>query len=226
MYAVCAADRDNRAVPVHGKRRFGANRGGATPRTGTARLRAGTTFRYAQRMADKGNIYLIGPMGAGKTAVGKQLALQLGLEFLDADAEIERRTGVDIAYIFEKEGEAGFRERERNMIAELSELRQTVIATGGGAVLDPGTRGRLVATGTVIYLRTTIEEQLRRTGQSRKRPLLNTENPRAVLERLRTEREPIYDETADIRLDTTGRRVARVAATLKRLIEERRALQT
>lgn len=177
-------------------------------------------------MADKGNIYLIGPMGAGKTAVGKRLAQQLGLDFLDADAEIERRTGVDIGYIFEKEGEAGFRERERNMIAELSELRETVIATGGGAILDPGNRARLVATGTVIYLRTSIEEQLRRTGQSRKRPLLNTEDPRAVLERLRAERGPIYDETADIRLDTTGRRVARVAATLKRLIEERRALQT
>ncbi len=220
------ADRDNHDLAVYGKRRFGASRGGGPLWTGTARLRAGTTFRYAQRMPDKGNIYLIGPMGAGKTAVGKQLALQLGLEFLDADAEIERRTGVDIGYIFEKEGEAGFRERERNMIAELSELRQTVIATGGGAVLDPGTRARLVATGTVIYLRTSIEEQLRRTGQSRKRPLLNTENPRAVLERLRSEREPIYDETADIRLDTTGRRVARVAATLKRLIEERRALQT
>ena len=189
-------------------------------------LRATGKFLYAQRMADKGNIYLIGPMGAGKTAVGKQLAQQLGLEFLDADAEIERRTGVDIGYIFEKEGEAGFRERERSMIAELSELRETVIATGGGAILDPGNRARLVATGTVIYLRTSIEEQLRRTGQSRKRPLLNTENPRAVLERLRAERGPIYDETADIRLDTTGRRVARVAAMLKRLIEERRALQT
>ncbi len=176
-------------------------------------------------MADKGNIYLIGPMGAGKTAVGRQLAQQLGLEFLDADAEIERRTGVDIGYIFEKEGEAGFREREKNMIAELSERRQTVIATGGGAILDPGNRARLVATGTVIYLRTSIEEQLRRTGQSRKRPLLNTGNPRAVLESLRAEREPIYEETADIRLDTRGRRVARVAATLKRLIEERRALQ-
>ena len=176
-------------------------------------------------MADKGNIYLIGPMGAGKTAVGKQLAQQLGLDFFDADAEIERRTGVDIAFIFEKEGEAGFRAREKNMIAELSELRQSVIATGGGAILDAGTRARLVSTGTVIYLKTSIEEQLKRTGQSRKRPLLNTADPRAVLERLRAERGPIYDEAADIRLDTTGRRVTRVAATLKRLIEERRALQ-
>ncbi|WP_428100421.1 shikimate kinase AroK [Candidatus Rariloculus sp.] len=176
-------------------------------------------------MADKGNIYLIGPMGVGKTAVGKQLALKLGLEFFDADAEIARRTGVDIAYIFEKEGEAGFREREKNMIAELSALGRSVIATGGGAILDSGTRARLAATGTVIYLRTSIDEQVRRTAQTRKRPLLNTANPRAVLERLRAEREPLYDETADIRFDTTGHRVARVAAAIQKLLEERRALQ-
>lgn len=170
-------------------------------------------------------VYLIGPMGAGKTAVGRQLARELGLSFVDADEEIEKRTGVDIPYIFEKEGEAGFRRREQAVIAELCERPDIVLSTGGGAVLSRATRDRLAATGIVVYLRTDIDEQLRRTGRSKNRPLLLSGEPRDVLERLTAERDPLYEEIADIQIDTTGRRVKQVAAMLKREIEQRAALQ-
>jgi shikimate kinase len=168
------------------------------------------------------NVYLIGPMGAGKTAVGRYVAKQLGLTFYDSDHEIQTRTGVDIPYIFEKEGEAGFREREREAIAALTQLDGIVLATGGGVILDPRNRERLKATGTVVYLDTSIDEQLRRTGRTRNRPLLNTDDPRAVLTKLREIREPLYSATADIQIDTTGRRVRTVALMVCELIEERR----
>lgn len=170
-------------------------------------------------------IYLIGPMGAGKTAVGRQLAKELGLGFIDADVEMEKRTGVDIPYIFEKEGEAGFRRREQVLIAELCELPDIVLSTGGGAILSDSTRQRLKSTGTVIYLHTTIDELLRRTAQSKNRPLLATGNRRETLEQLLSERGQLYEEIADIRVETTGRRVKTVAAMLKTEIERRAALQ-
>ncbi len=163
----------------------------------------------------KGNLYLIGPMGSGKTAVGKRLAAVLGKQFFDSDAEIERRTGVDIRYIFEKEGEQRFREREREVIADLAALDGVVVATGGGAVLDPANRERLARTGTVVYLQATVDAQLQRTKPSRSRPLLMNDDPRAVLERLFAIREPLYDEIADIRVDTTGRQVRAVAADVR-----------
>ena len=118
------------------------------------------------------NIYLVGPMGSGKSAVGRRLATLLDLKFVDSDAEIERRTGVDIRYIFEKEGEARFREREREVIAELTALEDVVLATGGGAVLDPRNRERLKSTGTVVYLQASVDTQLDRTRRGRNRPLL------------------------------------------------------
>lgn len=166
-------------------------------------------------------------MGSGKTAVGRELARALGMEFLDSDAEIEQRTGVDIAYIFEREGEAGFRARERDMIHELTERAGIVLATGGGVVLDEHNRSRLATMGTVVYLRTSVDEQLKRTRRSRTRPLLNTEDPRAVLERLAAERGPLYERIADICVDTTGRRVRAVAAAVKKHLgdEHVRALQ-
>src|SRR5688572_20037772 len=108
-------------------------------------------------MLGQRNVYLIGPMGSGKTAVGRRLATLLGKHFLDSDAEIEKRTGVDVRYIFEKEGEARFRVREREVIADLTALDGVVVATGGGVVLDAANRERLVATGTVVYLETNIE---------------------------------------------------------------------
>jgi shikimate kinase len=160
-------------------------------------------------------LYLIGPMGSGKTAVAKRLATLLGKEFLDSDAEIEKRTGVDIRFIFEKEGEARFRAREREVIADLTTLQGIVLATGGGAVLDAGSRGRLAENGTVVYLRTTVDAQLQRTQPSRNRPLLMGDDPRAVLERLQAIRQPLYEEIADIVVDTTGRRVRAVAAEIR-----------
>ena len=160
-------------------------------------------------------------MGAGKTAVGRQLASKLGLRFFDSDHEIEARTGVDIPYIFEKEGERGFREREREVIVELTTMTSIVLATGGGAVLDASTRARLHETGTVVYLDASIEQQLHRTGRSPTRPLLMTGDPRTVLTELRAMRAPLYDEIADIRIDTTGKRVGNVVSLPERELAQR-----
>ncbi len=168
----------------------------------------------------KANLYLIGPMGSGKTAVGRRLAALLGKEFLDSDAEIEKRTGVDIRYIFEKEGEARFREREREVIADLTALEGVIVATGGGAVLDPANRARLASTGTVVYLQASVDTQLMRTKPGRSRPLLLNADPRAVLERLMSIRQPLYEEIADIRVDTSGKRVRAVAVSVRDLLDE------
>ena len=167
----------------------------------------------------KANLYLIGPMGSGKTAVGRRLAVLLGKDFFDSDAEIERRTGVDIRYIFEKEGEARFREREREVIADLTKLEGVIVATGGGAVLDPATRARLASTGTVVYLEANVDTQLMRTKPGRNRPLLMNDDPRAVLERLMSIRRPLYEEIAHIRVETSGKRVRAVAASVREMLD-------
>lgn len=164
------------------------------------------------------NIYLVGPMGSGKSAVGRRLASQLGLEFLDSDAVIEERTGVDISYIFEKEGEAGFRQRETAIIAELTKLDGIVLATGGGAAEDPDSRNRLAANGTVVYLYTSVPEQQRRTRKSRNRPLLNNGDPAEILEQLMQKRDPQYREIAELVIETDGRQVAAVARELERAL--------
>lgn len=161
------------------------------------------------------NIYLVGPMGSGKTAVGRRLAALLDKQFLDTDAEIEKRTGVDVRYIFEKEGEARFRAREREVIAELTGLDGVVVATGGGAVLDPQNRERLAATGTVVYLETSVDALVQRTRSNKTRPLLMNADPRGVLERLMTARQPLYEEVADLKVKTTGRTVRAVAADIR-----------
>lgn len=150
-------------------------------------------------------------MGSGKTAVGRQLAERLGLPFADSDAEIEVRTGVDVAYIFEREGEAGFRVRERDMIDELTRREGIVLATGGGAILLPENRERLSVRGTVVFLDATIEQQLQRTRRGRHRPLLATADPRARLEELMSVREPLYRSIAAITIRTDGRRLSSVA---------------
>ena len=156
-------------------------------------------------------IFLVGPMGAGKSAVGRQLARLLHLEFIDSDEEIETRTGVDIPFIFEKEGEEGFRKREVKVIDELSQKDGIVLATGGGAITDSDSRNRLGARGYVVYLYTSVKQQLDRTQRGRHRPMLDNENPEKLLEELMKIRDPLYREVADLIVDTDGRRVTTVA---------------
>jgi len=169
------------------------------------------------------NVFLVGPMGSGKSAVGRQLAGRLGLEFRDSDTEVEARTGVDIPYIFDREGEAGFRVREREVLDELTQLPQLVLATGGGAVLDHDNRARLRSRGCVVYLRTSVNQQLARTRRSANRPLLNTPDPRGTLERLMQVRSPLYEQTADLTVDTDGRRVRSVVDEIERALAEARS---
>ena len=157
------------------------------------------------------NVYLIGPMGSGKSAVGRRLAKLLQRAFYDSDDEIELRTGVDIGFIFEKEGEAGFRDRETCVIQELTQLTDVVIATGGGSILRPENRACLTRNGTVIYLSTTVEQQLKRTTGRGNRPLLDNDNPEQVLKDLAAVRNPIYQELADITVATDNLHVYRVA---------------
>lgn len=160
------------------------------------------------------NVFLVGPMGAGKSAVGRQLARMLHLTFMDSDEEVESRTGVDIAFIFEKEGEDGFRKRESKAIDDLTNRDGVVLATGGGAIADPQNRSNLGARGYVVYLRTSVDQQLSRTRHGRDRPLLENGDRRATLEALLAEREPLYYEIADLTVDTDGRKVNAVASEI------------
>jgi shikimate kinase len=153
----------------------------------------------------KPNIFLIGPMGVGKTTIGRHLARSLGLEFIDSDHVIEEKSGADIPWIFDIEGEAGFRRRERAAIEELTRRHGIVLATGGGAVLDRDNRADLDRHGTVVYLQASVDKILARTGKSRYRPLLQTVDPRARVEQILAEREPLYREIADIIVDTDRR---------------------
>jgi shikimate kinase len=157
------------------------------------------------------NIFLVGPMGAGKSAVGRQLARTLHLSFVDSDDEVESRTGVDIPFIFEKEGEAGFRKRESAAIDDLTKMDGVVLATGGGAILSPDNRSHLGGRGLVVYLYTTVAQQVARTEKGRQRPLLESGDPRDILEALLLERDPLYRDVADLVVETDGRRVHAVA---------------
>lgn len=168
-------------------------------------------------MDTNGNIFLVGLMGTGKTTIGKQLAKQLGKTFIDADQELERRTGVSIPHIFDLEGEAGFRQRETNLLAELAVRPNIVLATGGGVVLNPANRHCLKANGTVVYLRASIDELVNRTRQDRNRPLLQTQDPRARFTELEQMRAPLYAEIADITLDTGTRPLH---AVLQQLVQQ------
>lgn len=174
-------------------------------------------------MLNAGNIILVGPMGSGKSAVGRLLAQRLGLTLVDSDAEIEARTGVDISYIFEREGEAGFRVREAEVIDEITQREGLLVATGGGAVLDPQTRERLRDRGCVVYLRTSVDQQLARTRRNSLRPLLMNPDPRGTLERLMHERAALYEEVADVTVDTDGRKVATVVGEILRQLESARS---
>lgn len=148
------------------------------------------------------NIFLVGLMGSGKTTVGKLLSKQLRRPFYDSDHEIVRRTGVVIPMIFEVEGEVGFRKREEQILLQLTQQEGIVLATGGGAVLSATNRDQLKQRGTVIYLRGTIDELWQRTRHDRNRPLLQTQDPKASLRDLYTQRDPLYREIADLVVDT------------------------
>jgi len=162
-------------------------------------------------MLSKGNVFLIGPMGSGKTAVGRHLARMLRFAFYDSDADIEARTGVDIAFIFEKEGEPGFRVREKESIERLTRLDSIVLATGGGAVIEEDNRRVLAERGVVVYLATSIDQQLERTRHARHRPLLNGIDPERKLHELMQRRAILYAQIADFTVSTDGRRVQLVA---------------
>lgn len=150
------------------------------------------------------SVFLVGPMGAGKTTVGRQLAVALGYSFVDSDHEIEARTGADIPWIFQVEGEDGFRRREAQAIDDLTQRRHIVLATGGGAVLRPENRTALRERGFVVYLSASIDQLLARTARDRNRPLLRTDDRRGVFERLLAERESLYREVAHLEVDTNA----------------------
>jgi shikimate kinase len=170
-------------------------------------------------MLSKRNIFLIGPMGSGKSAVGRHLARLLRLSFHDSDADIETKTGVDVAFIFEKEGEAGFRVRERESIDRLTRLEGVVIATGGGAVIHPDNRRALAERGVVVYLETSVDQQLERTRHGKHRPLLNDTDPKTKLSELMRQRALLYMEIADLTVSTDGRRVQLVAEEIYREVQ-------
>ncbi|UAW98719.1 shikimate kinase AroK [Halopseudomonas nanhaiensis] len=151
------------------------------------------------------NVFLIGPMGAGKSTIGRLLARELKYPFKDSDREIEARTGADIPWIFDVEGEEGFRQREEAMIAELTAENGIVLATGGGVVMRPANRKALAEGGLVVYLRTSVEQQLQRTAKDRQRPLLQNADPEKVLRELMAKRDPLYREIADLIIDTDQR---------------------
>ena len=153
-------------------------------------------------MAEKRNIFLIGPMGAGKSTIGRHLAQMLHLDFHDSDQEIEKRTGADIAWVFDVEGEEGFRKRETTVISDLSEMQGIVLATGGGSIQSKEIRNFLSARGFVVYLETTIDKQVARTQRDKRRPLLQVDDPREVLETLAKTRNPLYEEIADVVVKT------------------------
>ena len=166
------------------------------------------------------NVFLVGLMGAGKTTIGRILARKLGLRFVDSDHEIEARTGASIPWIFEIEGEPSFRRREADVIRELTGQQDLVLATGGGAVLDPDNRAHLRARGTVIYLRTTVNSILQRTAHDKNRPLLQTADPRKKLEELMAVRDPLYLEIADIVIDTGRPNVQSMVLTILNQLEK------
>ena len=171
-------------------------------------------------MLGKRNVILVGPMGAGKSTIGRQLAGILNYDFYDSDHEIEARTGADIPWIFDVEGEEGFRKREAAMIDELTQLDGIVLATGGGAVTRDENRSNLTSRGVVVYLKTSVEQQLERTARDRNRPLLQTEEPRKVLTELMQVRDPLYEEVADIVVNTGEGGVREVAQKIASLVTE------
>jgi shikimate kinase len=166
------------------------------------------------------NIFLIGPMGAGKSSVGKYLAEQLDMDFYDTDEEIEKRTGVDIGWIFDVEGEEGFRRRETEVIHSLTKMSQIVLATGGGSILEKENRDLLKKRGTIIYLHVSLVHQNTRTVNESRRPLLRVKNRGEVLEKLEQERRPLYEELADFTVPTDKRTIRAVADDIIKFLQD------
>lgn len=164
------------------------------------------------------NIFLIGPMGSGKTTLGRRIAPGLGLEFIDVDEELEKRCGVEVAVIFEIEGEAGFRERESNLLAEIASVPGQLIATGGGSVLSERNREVIRASGTVVWLKTTVGQQIRRLERDKRRPLLAAPDRRKRLTEMAEQRNPVYSSLADVVFESQNRPLVQMAGALERTI--------
>ena len=165
------------------------------------------------------NIFLVGLMGSGKTTIGRSLAKKLNLRFVDADQEIEARTGASITLIFEIEGEASFRQREADVIRDLTAQQGIVLATGGGAILNETSRQFLRERGTVVYLRASVASILQRTSHDKNRPLLQTPDPKAKIEEISRQRSPLYQEVAHIIIETGRPNVHSVVQNILSLLE-------
>ncbi|MGH8124452.1 MAG: shikimate kinase [Rhodanobacteraceae bacterium] len=170
-------------------------------------------------MNPSSNLFLIGPMGAGKSSIGRRLAQHFGMTCIDLDAAVEERTGASVATIFEIEGEAGFRRRESDLLAELVERHDIVLATGGGAVLTDANRALLRRCGFVLWLETSIEQQLHRLARDRQRPLLDAPDRRKRLQQLAQERDPLYRELADLAVGSADESCQQAAARIAALLE-------
>lgn len=168
----------------------------------------------------KGNIILIGPMGSGKTSTGRMLAKEMGYAFADTDEEVTKRTGVSIAYIFDVEGEEGFRKRECLALKECLNDNNTILSTGGGIVLSKENRDLLQDRGTVVYLQTSIRSQVKRTASTNNRPLLQNNDPEETLEKLMLTRAPLYEEIADITIMTDNKSLEEMSKEIQRAINE------
>lgn len=170
-------------------------------------------------MGNPRSIFLIGPMGVGKSTIGRMLASQLDMPFFDSDREIEYVTGADIPWIFDVEGEQGFRAREARMIDTLTQRQGIILATGGGAILAEESRRNLHERGVVVYLRASVAQQFERTSKDKSRPLLQTANPLSRIKELIKIREPLYRETAHLIIDTSRRGPRSVSAEIVRQLK-------
>ena len=171
-------------------------------------------------MLDRKNVFLVGPMGAGKTTVGRLLGELLRQDFFDSDAEIEKATGADIPWIFDVEGEVGFRKRERKMIDFLTSKENIVLATGGGSVTAEESRRMLRERGDVVYLRASIDQQIRRMSGDNSRPLLQVEDRETQIRQLFEIRDPLYKEVSDISIETNGRNARFIAKEIHRQLNK------
>ena len=166
-------------------------------------------------------VFMVGPMGSGKSTVGRHLAQLLGYDFIDSDAEIEARAGADIPWIFDVEGEAGFRRRETAVLLDLGTLQHVVIATGGGAILAEHNRQVMADSGVVVFLNVSVAQQLKRIGSGEGRPLLQKGDREVTLKQLMAEREPLYNSMADVTISASGGNARKVARYIETQLRER-----